>query len=37
MKVVILGQKKMVDGEVIYRTYVNNHYEKTPKNASKAR
>ena len=31
MKIVILGQKKLVDGKTIYRTYVNNHYEKTPK------
>lgn len=31
MKVVILGQKKIVNGEMIYRTYVDNHYEKTPK------
>lgn len=31
MKIVILGQKKTVNGETIYRTYVNNHYETTPK------
>lgn len=31
MKIVILGQKKQVNGDTIYRTYVNNHYDDTPK------